>query len=702
MDPRTLLHRAFPVILPLLLILLLAAPAAPVEAPPGIDGAWSGTMSGKTTPLDTGVASTKVRVPVSLVASQAGADATLTLTVHWVDGDEVFDMAGKSGNRGFWAYNGDPSAPFMIVGTIGGKAPRLKLKARGILATGIDVSEVTLSLKKSQVTLQGTAAAGSPAAGATVTLKDRNGTSAVAVAGDDGSFLLDAAGLTPPFLIRVDIPLGGTLYGVASETGVANVHPLTDLILRNWYEVDGSDLVVAFDTLGPTTPVPSAVEVALLEGLVRRAIRKWLLDGGLDPDSFDLIRSQFTADGSGFDGVLDETTVAPDGTSLSVTDGTTTQDSGFNADSVTGTVTVSTTTTAPSGSSASQDSTVLPQSDALQEAVAGALATMESFRAKVNARGAALTASDLTGFLTADFLDEGSNRTWWTAENASDIRGGAVGSVDLRSVRSFDGGAGLLTLDLVLSVSGGGESQKENLRMTFKKSGSSWLMYGNRELARINVKVEYRTDYYPGSVDGPRKHVNVDVRAPVGTVQSVSISGGGIFSATDAPKDSHTDLRTVNPTPTTQLDLERDPFFTGADPADFPAPGTEFTVTVTPVSGPAQFYTVVAGGNTTETVSILQPTGNSLATDAHPGTPFTGQWSLPTTFALERIRFSGNSFTTSFACSVDPASPTTTTDTLGSLTIPATCGGETTSSANFNLSFDGPNGERIEIIYTFE
>ncbi len=325
----------------LLLCAVLALPLFPAAVPaadpapaPGLAGAWSGTMSGKTWSLEAGVKPVRLKIPVSLVAVVDGDDATLALTLHREGGDEALSLSGKSGNGAFWAGNGNPGAPVLIVGSVGGKARRPKVKARGVLAGPAEVSEVTFSLRKSAGALQGTAAAGAPIGGATVTLKDRNGSSVSAVTGADGRFLLDTAGLEPPFLLRVDLPAGGSLYGVATVAGVANLHPLTDLILRTWYGVEGTDLGAAFANLGPSTPVPTALEVGLLEGLVRRAVQKWLEDRGIDPGTFDLIRSSFAADGTGFDAVLAGTTVAPDGSSLRITDGTTTQDSSFTFSSV--------------------------------------------------------------------------------------------------------------------------------------------------------------------------------------------------------------------------------------------------------------------------------------------------------------------------------------------------------------------------------
>ena len=76
-------------------------------------------------------------------------------------------------------------------------------------------------------------------------------------------------------------------------------------------------------------------------------LQKWLVDNGIDPNGFDLFTTPFEANGSGFDQLLDSTTIAPDGT-ITISDGTTTQTT--TVDTSGGSATVSTTTTSGSAS----------------------------------------------------------------------------------------------------------------------------------------------------------------------------------------------------------------------------------------------------------------------------------------------------------------------------------------------------------------
>lgn len=695
----------FAALLVLPALALLAAPARAADPSPDVTGIWYGKIAAKDYSQDTDGTTTARKYLVEARFEQTGSDLSIETTLVDSEGGESTRMfTGKVGNRTFWAFSGDSAEPIVIVGRIAGKLPKLSIAAKGVAAYGGGFQEMKISLKRSKTAVLGTGATGAPVVGATLTLKDREGTAVQAVTGADGKYSLNVLGLTPPFLIKLDPLTGPDLYGVATAAGVANVTPFSDLILKTWYGVQNLDLATEFANLDADTPMPSAVDVALLEALVRRTVQMWLNENGLDPESFDLLRTPFDADGTGIDAVLDITTVAPDGSSLTIDDGTTSQTSTVDASEVTGTITVDTTTTSPGGTTQSTDGTVVVgESSALQTAVASALATMESFRAKINARGAALTASDLLPFTTSDLLDEGRDRTWFTGEIVTDLRGVTVAPIVLKSIRSFDEGAGILGLDLEISMSMGAESGSERLLMNFKKSGTPYLMYGNRQIASISAEVEYRTDVFPWGTDGPRKSINIDVRALKDTVSSVTVTGVGVFDNTPAPKDAHTEIETIEPTPGTEVQRELDAFFVNTNFAvDYPAPGSPITITVTPVSGTPQNYTIYSNGTTTESVSLSQPTGNSLATDAHPGTPVNVAWTLPTTFQVVDIGFGAFVQTTDFECEVEDITQVFTSETSGSLTFPTTCGGQTTNEATINLSFNGPNGERIMIIWDFQ
>jgi chitodextrinase len=175
------------------------------------------------------------------------------------------------------------------------------------------------------ISLSGTAATGAPIASATITLKDKNGALKTALTGTDGKYSFDITGMTAPFLLKV--PLGqASLYSVATSSGTANVHPFTDLIIRTWYEREGSDVDTAFGNTGGFPSPPTAADVSTIELVMRDILSTWLQQEGVDASSFNLITSSFDTNESGFDEVLEYTEVGIDATgkvTVSCTDPTT-------------------------------------------------------------------------------------------------------------------------------------------------------------------------------------------------------------------------------------------------------------------------------------------------------------------------------------------------------------------------------------------
>jgi hypothetical protein len=112
----------------------------------------------------------------------------------------------------------------------------------------------------------GTAATGAAITTALVTLVDANGKTATTTTASDGTYTLDTSGLAPPFMVSVQVNDTTTLYSVSDATGaslVINVTPLTDLIIRSWYSVQGKDVATAF-TAPAANPPPSPTEVQII------------------------------------------------------------------------------------------------------------------------------------------------------------------------------------------------------------------------------------------------------------------------------------------------------------------------------------------------------------------------------------------------------------------------------------------------------
>lgn len=157
----------------------------------------------------------------------------------------------------------------------------------------------------------GVAAKGAPLANATVTIKDSAGISRTGITTVTGGYNIDVTGLTPPLLIKVVSADGlTTLYSVGTAAGVINTHPLTDMIIRTWYQVQSTTVDVAFANVAANPP-PTAPALGVIKQVVKNLVANFLGLMGVDPANFDLISTPFSADATGFDGFLDNISFNP-------------------------------------------------------------------------------------------------------------------------------------------------------------------------------------------------------------------------------------------------------------------------------------------------------------------------------------------------------------------------------------------------------
>ncbi len=175
-----------------------------------------------------------------------------------------------------------------------------------------------------QVTLSGTVATGAPVSGAQITLRDSKGIVTTVTTGATGTYSITMTG-TAPWVLQVPKPGGGNMYSYAAISGTANIHPLTDPIMRTWFKVQGLDIDSAFSNYGSSTsvPVPSETEVNIIKAVVQEVVQDLLKAAGVsNPAAFDLINTPFTASSSdpqGFDKVIHDTTINSSGAAISVT-----------------------------------------------------------------------------------------------------------------------------------------------------------------------------------------------------------------------------------------------------------------------------------------------------------------------------------------------------------------------------------------------
>lgn len=545
-------------------------------------------------------------------------------------------------------------------------------------------------------TVSGTAAMGAPIAGAVVTLKDSANRAVTATTAATGAFTVDTSGLTPPFLLGLPLPGGQRLFSVstdASRTATINITPLTDVVVRSWYGVQGRRADDAFaDPAGVPPPAPAQVR-SIAQVLASSLQLPIDASGAPITDPLDLIAKPFTANGAGIDRLLDNTrvTVRSGGADLVLAAGSATQTTALNYTSGTGGITVASTTVNGTRTSSMQSSEVIPVQPAQLAAVEQIAARLNAAAATINAKGASLTVADLEPFFDASLLDEGRNRAQILAETVEDLRMGVTVSMAVERLRLLDLAAGkaLVGVRMTVSLNGQTETERDDFEVVRGADGL-WRISGDGRVAQVSLQAEGRRNqgrFTGGS--GPS--INFDVRAPKGTVSSVTVGDGGqnTFAATRGAIE-------VLPN-----GLQLDTFFANTGPISgtLPAAGTPLTFVLQTAAGGPVTYTLPLNAFTTELIQITSPTGTVV-----PAGALTVAWTLPTTYVVQRTELRALVYTgdqtqpTSEQCITEDAvvSPTATSATL---VIPSTCNNKPVVEVNLNLATEGANGERSMVVY---
>lgn len=159
--------------------------------------------------------------------------------------------------------------------------------------------------------ISGTAAAGAPIVGQ-VTVKDAKGQQKTVDIETDGKYTVDVTGMTAPYLFHAHGKVGGrdvNLVSAATSDDInktINITPFTDLILAN---IAGQAAVKYFDN--PQFEKLTTEELNLAKTALTQRLLPILKDLNI-ADGFDLLRSAFKADHTGFDAVMDAVHVSVD------------------------------------------------------------------------------------------------------------------------------------------------------------------------------------------------------------------------------------------------------------------------------------------------------------------------------------------------------------------------------------------------------
>ncbi|HUY18174.1 MAG TPA: hypothetical protein VMV15_03010 [Candidatus Binataceae bacterium] len=567
---------------------------------------------------------------------------------------------------------------------------------------------------KGTATLQ----SGLPLAKGEIALHDSVGNTATAQTSRAGKWRLNVAGMTPPFLIATQ-PTDGSnaLFSAASGAGVANIDVLTDLIVSMIYQAQGTTPAAELTLM--TVPVPSLVQEQLVSNLVRNSLMKWIAAARIKkPAAFNFFTHPLAANGKGLDAVLREITVVNNDYEIQIGSGGTVQDSNFTADSGAGSVNVATTTTGTNGSSSSIASTTIPPASAgapETTALNGANQLLSQLQKTVNSRGAQLANTDLMPLFDSSYLDEGEDETFGSADFATSVRGIKVSSATVQYIKDFlplDGSHNLLDAIVALSLTVQNQSVNQTIHMVFKCDlAGNCLLYGDQQPASTGrgLQVEERIDANMFGVTGPQPDLNVDVRAPINTIDAVTINDASNvwFNNTSLVKDQNgTSTKQFKPTPTSPpLNFVEDTFFGGYNPVSpVPPPGTAFTFEMALHGGGSANGTSLVSGVTGEGINLIAPplAGPFDLGSAPLGRTLTVKWALPETYALASIDLSGyvsdcsNQFQIHANQQFLPP-----TATSGTMSFPSKMpdSGNAVSIAAFNLNMHGIDGENSIVIY---
>lgn len=641
------------------------------------------------------------RIVVSESTIRLGAEMTTQLSATALN---------KSGNAlpnvSFeWRSSDVAVASVNASGLVTGVAPgqaTITASAQGVTSAPAELSVLT------HAEVQGTAAVGAPLVDAEVVLKDHTGRSVSTRTTANGTFSFDTTVLSPPYLLQVrSTGAANVLYSASDTTargGVINVTPLTDLIVRSWYRLSESNIDTSFQNAGASNwPAPASIN--LIGNVYASSLSIWLERAGVDSDTFSPVSTEFAADSSGADRVLDLLTIH-DHEHLTLSEDDIVQRIALTYDVSNGRLTATSAIESPQGTSGAVYRTVVPQSAEQQTAAQAISARVATLGEKISERGPALTADDLLPLLSPSLLHDGLDRASYAAALATAERGKNQ-TCGLAQVASFAGNP-LVAEVIVRCVSAPAEtSQITERRYWFSDArDGGWSIEGNQRLARLSVRAELLNMQGAATSQGALLKVAASALAPAGGVQDAVVRGTGTTAEGISLVPQSASALQLAPAPETVLAIERERFLgTIVGSAHlFESLGYEFHLTS--ASGEKAQYTVEGAAYTTEPVSIVNLGGSALV-DARLGEPLQVQWSLPSTFAVANVQIEAHVFTSGDASGTTPDCIITgpaleAAATTGAITIPAQCNGSSPARVQLNVIVTGTAGERTVAVYEFQ
>ncbi len=381
--------------------------------------------------------------------------------------------------------------------------------------------------------VSGTAATGGALAGVTVTLKDSVGNTVAATTTPSGTYTLNTTGLTGPFLLQATTPGGASLYGVTANlttATVANLTPLTDLIVQSWYSLHNVSADTAFaDPTGH--PAPTVQQASAIAETVLSVMQLALNNGHAGITApLELIEKPFVADHTGLDGVLDTTSVVYGNVArLNLSSGATHQTSTITYDTGSGSITAASTTYDVSDftiNSNSLVSNVIPLQTAQSDALNAITALLNSLANLVNSRGAGLTTADLAGMLDPILVNDGLNRDQFAADLVATFNKGQTLALVVKGIKSLELVNGRAEVEVLVSQTAAAQTSTDDTSFFFHRVNGVWMLAGNNRNARIRLFTEARTDQ--GALpNASYEAINVDVKTLQGSFSAVRVVSVG-------------------------------------------------------------------------------------------------------------------------------------------------------------------------------
>jgi hypothetical protein len=581
-----------------------------------------------------------------------------------------------------------------------------------------------------QLTVKGTAtlADGTALAKGTVMLVDNGGhLPLAAVASNAGKFKFNVTGLTPPFLLQ-STPAGGAplFYGFAQAPGIADVDVYTDLILNMILNAAGTTTVAEFTT---PTGLPTANQVQSIAPTIQKLILHWLAADKVSTKKFSFDGLNFAPGKSKFGKVLRQTcdnsgcggsVFAGGSETLAISDGTTTQTIIFTS-------TIPPDGSAFGGFTADSSTVVLAEVTASLQAAAsipvGALgssildglnALLTQLQTTVNSKGAKLADTDLLPLFDPNYLRGGNLRAEAAANLATNLRRVKMSNIQVNLLHwtapdVADNTQTDVNINYAYSASG---TLVPSIDETFRCTAANvCLFYGDQQIAETPgaVVLQELTNSSTSAVPTPVAGLAVNVTAPVGALSAVSVDDDThtYFNATPV-SFLQTTTEKLFPKPGTEADFLVDQFYLTDQShlVPVPAPGTKFTVSITPTVGSPVSYITYLNGTSGEAINLIAPsfTGNHDISVAPIGKSLTLKWKLPASYTTESIDLSGS--VKNAGCSatkvVHTAGTVAASATSAKIAFPSMIAAPgDIKELDLNLGIRGVNGETSRVLYTF-